>query len=601
MDVELLAIGDVERATGVRATTLRSWERHGLVVPRKTEGGRRLYATDDLARIAAVERMRRVQGLNLRAIRAALAPPTAAANAPAMPPSEVGARVRARRLGQGLSVRALAARGGLAASFVSTLERGAANPSASSLSRLAAALGTTMADLLGRAAADPSGLVPAGTGRRLGLGPLVEVEQVTVGEALMDAEVWTLAPGAESDGAYVHQGEELMHVLEGRIEIGLDAGPPRAALAGDSLYFASDRPHRWRNPGPEPARVLWVNTDKARLEDGRPPRRSGPAFAFPEIREGFAESYRVVDTHTAGHPTRVLVDGCPDLAGATARAKREDFVRRFDGLRGKLLHEPRGHAATFGVVLTSSTRADFGAVFVGSYKYPDMCGHGTIGLARALRATGRLGGRSAFTLETPAGVVEVRLGPGDPRDVTLRNVPSRLLHRGVRVDLQGSALSVDVAYGGMTYALVPSAALDLRVTPDRVGQALAAGAALRAAVNAALEAAGEPGSVESVLFHEDAGPATARHLVVLEGGKFDRSPCGTGTSARLAQLHALGRLGLGETLAVEGVAGGRFAARVVAVTDRGIVPEITGRAHVTGLSVLVAEEDDPLAGGFLCR
>jgi proline racemase/DNA-binding transcriptional MerR regulator/quercetin dioxygenase-like cupin family protein len=603
-EATLLAIGQVEHATGVRATTIRAWERHGLLHPDKTAAGRRVYDPEDVARIIAIDRMRRVQGLNLSAIRQVLKASGDEGRRPARSPagSNVGIGVRARRLAQGLSVRELAARTGLAASFVSMLERGAANPSPASLSRLAEALGTTLTDLLGHAEANPSGLIQAGAGRTVQLGPLVQVEQLSVGKSLMDAEIWSLAPGAESEGPYAHDGEELIHVLAGSFEIGLDTGPMRTVAAGDSLYFASGRPHRWRNPGPEPARLLWANTDANRLAGAtsRSMRREH-ASSFPEIKEDFQQVFRVVDSHTAGHPTRVLLDPVPGLEGDSVGTMRELFVQRFDHLRGMLLHEPRGHAATFGVVLVPSRVADFGAIFVSSYKYLDMCGHGTIGLARTLKAMGRLSDEAGFSLETPAGVVEVRLGPDDPRDVTLRNVPARLLQAGLEIQVAGAALRVDIAYGGMTYAIVPAERLGLRLVPDEVARAMAAATVLKNAANEALAAAGSTARVDSVLLFKDLGPQLTRHLVVLEANKFDRSPCGTGTSARLAQLHAAGRLAVGEALAAESITGVRFMARIADVAADGIVPEITGRAHITGLSMLVVEEDDPLQGGFLCR
>ena len=595
-----LGIGDVARATGVRATTIRSWERYGLLQPKTTRGGRRRFGPDDMARVTAIDRMRRVQGFNLRAIRDVLAVLPTPFQQNTAPIAELGMCVRARRLEQGLSLRELAKRAALAASYLSTFERGAANPSTASLSRLADALRITLADLLGHAAPDPSGLIASGTGRRLGLGPLVEVEQLTVGEALMDAEIWTLAAGAESDGAYAHEGEELIHVLKGQMEIGLDPAPMRSVGAGDSLYFASGRPHRWRNPGPEPAQLLWANTDRARLSTKAAANASAqPSGVFPDVIEAFSRSYRVIDSHTAGHPTRVVLDLVADLPGKDVRAKRAAFAKRYDHLRGTLLHEPRGHAATFGVVLVPSASADFGAIFISSYDYLDMCGHGVIGLARTLRALGRLEGKSSFTLETPAGLVDVRFGPKDARDVTFTNVSARLLHRGMTLGHRGRRVEVDVAYGGVIYALVEAAAVGLRLARDQVGRCLEEGAALKDAVNCALTAAGDETRVESVLFHEDLDRHAARHLVVLAANKFDRSPCGTGTSARLAQLHAMGRLNLGDAFAAEGITGARFSARIAGLTGDGIVPEITGRAHITGFSTLVIEEDDPLEAGFL--
>ena len=255
-------------------------------------------------------------------------------------------------------------------------------------------------------------------------------------------------------------------------------------------------------------------------------------------------SFSIVDSHTAGHPTRVVLSGVPPLAGGTVAEKRDDFRRRHDALRPLLLHEPRGHAAMVGLVPVPSGVADYGAFFVSSYVYLDMCGHGTIGFAHTLAATGALTRERApegFMLETPAGVVTVGLdwgADGGLSGVRLLNVPSYLAIEDVAVEVPGiGVVRADLAYGGMWYLLVDSRSLDLTLGPEAVAQALAIGSRLKVLFNDALHARGllDPSAMASVLFHEDAdgraGP-TARHLLVLEANKFDRSPCGTGTAAR---------------------------------------------------------------------
>jgi proline racemase len=318
----------------------------------------------------------------------------------------------------------------------------------------------------------------------------------------------------------------------------------------------------------------------------------------------FTRSVQVVDSHTAGHPTRVILGGLPPLAGESVRAQRDDFRARHDSLRPTLLHEPRGHAAMVAGILVPSRVADFGAFFISTYVYLDMCGHGTIGLAKTLAATGQIdvaGGSRSFTLETPAGVVTVGIEAhgGKVTAIRIDNVAAHVLERRVEIDVPGLAkITADIAYGGGRFAMVDAKELAWPIRPDTTSDLCRKGAAIKAALNAR---PGKDGSAGSVLFHEDLGPRRARHLVVLEGNKFDRSPCGTGTSARLAVLHDEGKLGTGEEFIAEGVLGTSFRSRIERISSEGIHPSIIGNAHLTAFSTIVVEEGDPLAGGFLCR
>jgi proline racemase len=331
---------------------------------------------------------------------------------------------------------------------------------------------------------------------------------------------------------------------------------------------------------------------------------------------GLDASFSVVDSHTAGHPTRVVLSGVPPLPGDSVRARRDHFRTHHDDLRPLLLHEPRGHAAMVGLVPVPSSVADYGAFFISSYVYLDMCGHGTIGYARTLAATGALTPATApsgFTLETPAGVVTVGLdwaGDGSLTGVRLRNVPSYVAAEDVEVDVEGvGRVRADLAYGGMWYLLVDAAPLGLVLDGDRVTAALALGSRLKQAFNAVLHARGliDRADKASVLFYADeAGEAAAaRHLLVLEANKFDRSPCGTGTAARTAQLVHRGRLAVGGTYRAENLLGVAFAATVAAASEAAdrpaVIVEIAGNAQITAFSTIVRERGDPLPRGFLCR
>jgi proline racemase len=313
------------------------------------------------------------------------------------------------------------------------------------------------------------------------------------------------------------------------------------------------------------------------------------------------QTYQVIDTHTAGHPTRVIVSGVPPLKGSSVRARRDDFKARFDGLRTRLLHEPRGHSAMVGAVLTDSAEADFGAFFISSYVYLDMCGHGTIGLTRTLAATGQIQVARQpvrFSLETPAGVVVVDAQAAEDgcMGASILNVAATVEPEEITVEVRElGKVSAVLANCGGRFALVDAAAQNWPGDRDHVGDMCRRGAAIKNAVNAAVQ---DP--VGSVLFYWDMARGHARHLVVLEGNKFDRSPCGTGTSARLAALHAQGRIDLEEPFIAESVLGTRYHCRLEAA-DNEIRPRICGQAHLTAFSTLVVEDSDPLADGFLCR
>lgn len=325
----------------------------------------------------------------------------------------------------------------------------------------------------------------------------------------------------------------------------------------------------------------------------------------------FTRTLQVVDSHTGGHPTRVILGGLPKLNGDTVKSQRDDFRDRHDYLRPQLLHEPRGHAAMVGAVLVPSRVADFGVFYISSYIYLDMCGHGTIGLGKTLAAIGQLpvpeAGGTSFTLETPAGIVTVGVETeaGSVARIRIDNVPCHVIERGVRVEVAGlPAIVTDTAYGGGVFAMVDAKALGWAIVPDQASDLCRKGAAIKQTLNARPGLA-EASKVGSVLFYEDFGPRHARHMVVLEANKFDRSPCGTGSSARLAVLHDKGRIGVGDNFRAEGILGATFDLAIERTTGSGanaaVEPSIRGNAHLTAFSTLVVEEGDSLAGGFLCR
>ena len=316
-------------------------------------------------------------------------------------------------------------------------------------------------------------------------------------------------------------------------------------------------------------------------------------------------SFEAVDSHTEGMPTRVVTSGVDPIPGATMLERKLHFERELDDLRLLLMREPRGHAAMSGAILQPPTRddADWGVLFIEVSGCLPMCGHGTIGVATVLVETGRVDVREPETvvrLDTPAGLVEARVAVagGRARSVTLRNVPSFLYER----DRRAGGVVCDLAFGGNFYALVPVPEID----PARSGEYVRRGAEIMAAVNEDPPLHPEDERIAGcrhVVFHApgrdgaDAVSATSIHP-----GWIDRSPCGTGTSARMAALHGRGELALGAPFVNESPIGTRFTGRLVGETRVGpfdaVVPEITGRAWVTGTGTYLLDASDPFPAGF---
>jgi proline racemase len=323
-----------------------------------------------------------------------------------------------------------------------------------------------------------------------------------------------------------------------------------------------------------------------------------------------------VDSHTEGMPTRVVTGGVGQLPGATMAARRLYLMNERDSLRTLLMHEPRGHGAMSGSILQSPTRpdADVGVVFIEVSGCLPMCGHGTMGTATVLVETGMVEVKEPVTVirfDTPAGIVEasVEVDGGHARSVTLRNVPSYLHLRDARVTVPRlGELELDLAWGGNFYAILPASSVGLTVSPAQSDELIAAGLDVMAAVNEQLRFAHpeQPG-IDSchhvVLTGPGDGAVSGRSAVAIHPGWLDRSPCGTGTSARMAQLHARGELALDEEYVHASVLGSRFVGKLLATTRVGefeaVVPSVRGRAWITGLASYLLDPDDPYPAGFL--
>ncbi len=323
-----------------------------------------------------------------------------------------------------------------------------------------------------------------------------------------------------------------------------------------------------------------------------------------------------VDSHTEGMPTRVITGGVGVLPGATMAERRAWFLANSDDLRTLLMYEPRGHASMSGAILQPPTRpdADYGVLYIEVSGCLPMCGHGTIGVATVLVETGMVAVTDPVTtirLDTPAGLVvaEVQVSAGHADAVTIRNVPSFSMALDATVAVPGlGSVRYDLAYGGNFYATVELAEIGLPFDRAAKDDLLRAGLAIMAEINAG----GEPVHPEDATIHgvhhvaliaPGSDATRSRHAMAIHPGWFDRSPCGTGTSARMAQLHARGLLGLDTDFVNESFIGTHFVGRLVGTGTVGpypaVLPTITGRAWVTGTAQYLLDPTDPFPAGFL--
>lgn len=326
-----------------------------------------------------------------------------------------------------------------------------------------------------------------------------------------------------------------------------------------------------------------------------------------------------VDAHTEGEPLRVVFSGFPDLPAGSVLDRRRAAREQHDGVRRALMWEPRGHADMYGCIVGPPTtaEADLSVLFTHNEGYSTMCGHGIIGVATVLVSCGLVEAREPETeiaIDTPAGLVRARVAvrDGAVRGVTFRNVPSFVARSGatVRVEHVGE-VRYDLAYGGAFYAYVDAADFDLRLAPEEVGRLLDLGRRIKQAVQRA-DPPHHPddpelGFVYGTIFVGEAhgSDAHSRNVCVFADRELDRCPTGTGVSGRLAVHHARGEVATGEQIVVESILGTRFTGRVAATARVGaheaVIPDIGGRAWITGRNEIFVDPDDPLAEGFLLR
>lgn len=308
---------------------------------------------------------------------------------------------------------------------------------------------------------------------------------------------------------------------------------------------------------------------------------------------------RVIDSHTAGEPTRLIVEGGPDLGTGSIAERRERFASEFDVYRRAAILEPRGSDVLVGALLCEPVDASCaaGVVFFNNVGYLGMCGHGMIGAVVSLAHMGRIQpGR--HRLETPVGVVTVDLL--NPNEAAIENVPSYRHIRRAVVEVSGmGVVTGDVAWGGNWFYLVEETPCPLRLA--NVGELTEAGRRIREALWKQ-GVVGEGGiEIDHIEFFGPpaAADAHSRNFVLCPGNVYDRSPCGTGTSAKLACLAAEGKLLPGEVWVQESVIGSRFEACYRRDEAGRVIPQITGRAYVCGEGVLLQHPEDPFREGII--
>jgi proline racemase len=330
----------------------------------------------------------------------------------------------------------------------------------------------------------------------------------------------------------------------------------------------------------------------------------------------------VIEYHTAGEPFRIVTGGVGPIHGATILEKRRFAQDRLDHVRRLVVHEPRGHADMYGCFLTDpdDTGAAFGALFFHNEGYSTACGHGTIALAtwaieHGIVAPAADAGETRIAIDVPSGRVEALATTDGTRvsSVRFRNVAAFLYERDVPIVTPQGAATADIAFGGAFYGMVDAAALGVAVVPENLPRFIELGRAIKAQLMDRVDVrhpdVPELHGIYGVIFYEGQGEVDGRlcqrNVTVFADGEVDRSPCGSGTSSRLAVLFARGQLAGDVELLHRSIIGTEFVGRVIEPTRSAgrdaVLTEVVGSAHLTGIHHLVLEPDDPLGTGFLLR
>jgi 4-hydroxyproline epimerase len=306
---------------------------------------------------------------------------------------------------------------------------------------------------------------------------------------------------------------------------------------------------------------------------------------------------RAIDSHTGGEPTRVVIDGFP--YEGNSMKERLEFVRRdHDNLRSAVVCEPRGHDAVVGALLCEPVSEDAvaGVIYFNNVGYLGMCGHGTIGLVKTLEYMDRISA-GVHKIDTPVGQVEATLNADG--SVTITNVPSYRFARNVEVRVPGFGnVKGDVAWGGNWFYLISDH--HLAVDLDNLGDLTDFSVAVRNALRENYINGANGAEIDHVELFAPSQKADSRNFVLCPGLEYDRSPCGTGTSAKLACLYEDGKIGEGDVWRQESIVGSVFEGRIRVDGDR-VIPMIRGTAHITAEIELLLDESDPFCYGINCK
>lgn len=326
-----------------------------------------------------------------------------------------------------------------------------------------------------------------------------------------------------------------------------------------------------------------------------------------------------IDAHTGGEPLRIITGGFPELAGKTILERRQFAKENFDTLRTALMWEPRGHADMYGCVLTPPTSqdADFGILFLHNEGYSTMCGHAIIAITKVALETGLVPMQEPETkiqIDTPAGLVKAfaKIENRRVQSVSFHNVPSFVVELDAKIDVPGLGnIPYDLAFGGAFYAFVQAQDVGLQCTPEFFQQLIKKGMAIKRAIMKDRQIEHPYEKDLNFLYGTifiDASPnkqVDSRNVCIFAEGEVDRSPTGTGVSARMAIHYERRDIGINQPMTIESIIGSRFTGRVVNTTTFGpysaVIPEVEGTAFITGKNEFYLDPDDPYKHGFILR
>lgn len=321
--------------------------------------------------------------------------------------------------------------------------------------------------------------------------------------------------------------------------------------------------------------------------------------------------FKTVETHTLGEPTRIILSGFPAPQGNSVMEYKEYYEKNFDSYRTALMEEPRGHKDMVGALLVRplSPEADLGVIYMDANRWINMCGHATIGTAMTvvnLKMVEVKEPATDLTFETPAGLIHITVHVENKKAqaASFRNIPSFLYLDDCSVNYGGKEIHFSISYAGSFFALVDAAQFDKPINPDTANEYRLIGMELLEEINRKYEVKHPLLPIANVANIElyETDREGQKNIVISQEGQIDRSPCGTGTSAKLAYLYAKGHLSKNESFVNKSFTDASFTGKVVEEAAVGpypaVIPEITGKAYISGISTFVIDEDDPLKWGF---